>query len=385
MLVIFEGLDNCGKTTLVQMIKDYYLKIGIPAEISKEFETNIGKELKTMAKEGTLDPILKAYLFAADRHIRMKNITNEDLQERVMLFDRYVPSALAYRMTEGIDKNWITNINSVFPKADIGFFIDITPEESVKRNIDTKFNIKASPEHLAKVREAYLSIINENNLIYIDGMQPIQNIFDEVINNIEEYRKKMEKELESLLNELKKCEICKEKFGFQPHPIFLGNVNSKIVQISQAPSATVHETLKPFTDQSGKKLKYEWYMISDEKFYNPDNFYIAALAHCYPGKDKNGNDRMPPKICYETWIKKELEYINNKLYIIIGAKSAKVFFPKEDFNSLIFKNNKLNGKLAIVLPHPSPLNIKWFKEHPEFMEKRILEIREILSKVLEEN
>ena len=126
-------------------------------------------------------------------------------------------------------------------------------------------------------------------------------------------------------------------------------------------------------------------MIRDEDFYNPDNFYIAALAHCYPGKDKNGNDRMPPKICYETWIKKELEYINNKLYIIIGAKSAKLFFPKEDFNSLIFKNNKLNGKLAIVLPHPSPLNIKWFKEHPEFMEKRILEIIKIGEQKIEKN
>lgn len=69
--------------------------------------------------------------------------------------------------------------------------------------------------------------------------------------------------------------------------------------------------------------------------------------------------------------KKRTEYINNKIYIIIGAKSAKVFFPKEDFNSLIFKNNKLNVKLAIVLPHPSPLNIKWFKDHPNFMNKRI--------------
>ena len=183
---------------------------------------------------------------------------------------------------------------------------------------------------------------------------------------------------------LKKCDICKEKFGFQPHPIFLGNINSKIVQISQAPSATVHETLKPFTDQSGKKLKYEWYMIDDETFYNPDNFYIAALAHCYPGKDKNGNDRMPPKICYDKWIKKELEYINNKIYIIIGAKSAKVFFPKESFNELIFKDNYINGKLAIVLPHPSPLNIKWFKDHPEFMKKRIFEIRKIINKTLEE-
>ncbi len=194
----------------------------------------------------------------------------------------------------------------------------------------------------------------------------------------------MEKEFNKLINNLKSCEICKEKFGFQPHPIFLGNINSKIVQISQAPSATVHDTMKPFTDQSGKKLKYDWYQITDEIFYNPNIFYISALAHCYPGKNKNGNDKMPPKVCYEKWVRKELEYINNKLYIIIGSKAAKVFFPDKEFDDLIFNNNYLNGKLAIVLPHPSPLNIKWFKDHPDFMNKRIFEIRKIIYDLLEE-
>ena len=130
----------------------------------------------------------------------------------------------------------------------------------------------------------------------------------------------------TIVEQIKNCDLCEKQFGFKPHPIFGGNENSKIVQISQAPSATVHETLKPFTDMSGKKLKYDWYQITDDVFYNPDNFYIAALAHCYPGKDSRGNDRMPPKICYEKWIKQELKYIDNKIYILIGAKSAKTFF-----------------------------------------------------------
>ena len=201
--------------------------------------------------------------------------------------------------------------------------------------------------------------------------------------NIKE--KYMEKNFNNIIKEIRKCNICEDKFGFKPHPVVIGSATSKIVQISQAPSKMVDTILKPFTDQSGKKLKYEWYQITDEEFYNLDNFFITALAHCYPGKDKNGCDKAPPKICYEKWIKKELEYIDNILYIIIGAKAAKIFFPDEDYNDLIFKNNILFNKPAIVLPHPSPLNIKWFKDNPDFIKKRIIEIRKIINNTLNKN
>ncbi len=186
----------------------------------------------------------------------------------------------------------------------------------------------------------------------------------------------------SIQKQILKCDTCKEYFGFKPNPIVMGSSNSKIVQISQAPSANIHETRRPFTDQSGKKLKYEWYQITDEDFYDEENFYITALAHCFPGKSKNGGDKLPPSICYKKWIKQELDLINNKLYIIVGAKAAHVFFPEEKYEELIFKNNVLNGKKAIVLPHPSPLNIKWFKDNPRFYDERLKEIRKIIRETL---
>ncbi len=187
---------------------------------------------------------------------------------------------------------------------------------------------------------------------------------------------------DDLKKEIENCKFCEEKFGFEPHPIFWGKQNSKIVQISQAPSNKVHNSMKPFTDMSGKTLKYEWYQISDDDFYNQNNFFIGALAHCYPGKDKNGNDKQPPRCCFNKWIEKELKMLDNEIYIIIGAKAAKTFFPDSDYETVVFNNNIWNGKLTIVLPHPSPLNKKWLKDHPNFLNKRIYEVRDIINQTL---
>lgn len=33
-------------------------------------------------------------------------------------------------------------------------------------------------------------------------------------------------------------------------------------------------------------------------------------------------------------------------------------------------------------PHPSPLNKKWIKDHPKFLEERIFEIRNIINSTI---
>lgn len=189
-------------------------------------------------------------------------------------------------------------------------------------------------------------------------------------------------ELVSLQNRILQCRLCRDTFGFGPHPIVQGNHHAKIMQISQAPSKTVHETGRPFDDASGRKLRREWYRISDEDFYDPDYFYIVSMAHCYPGKAPGGGDRRPPGICSKRWLLKEMELVDNEIYVIIGGIAAGFFFPGEKMTALAFEDKQIHGKPAYILPHPSPLNMKWFKDYPEFMEKRVFEIQKEVHKVL---
>jgi len=192
----------------------------------------------------------------------------------------------------------------------------------------------------------------------------------------------MSDKFQDLRNQIKSCRYCEADFGFEPHPIVFGNPQSKIMQISQAPSRTVHNTGKPFNDASGRRLRSEWYKISDETFYNPDNFYIVSVAHCYPGKNPKGGDNRPPKCCADKWLSQELALVQNKIYILIGGAAASYFFPKQKLTELVFQNLTLNGKPAFVLPHPSPLNMKWFRDYPEFLKKRIYEIEKAVHETL---
>lgn len=188
------------------------------------------------------------------------------------------------------------------------------------------------------------------------------------IKDLEEFRRQMRVDLAL-------------KFGEGNIAPFWGNQNSKIVSISQAPSASVIKNQKPFSDKSGEKLRKQWYLVSDEIFYNPDNFYFTAVGMYYPGKGKNG-DLKPSLELAKKWLTEELSYLNPELFLVVGTLSAKFFFPKESFTKLVFTNQKVKGKPAFILPHPSPLNIKWFKDHPEFEKQRLKKIRNYIHEVL---
>lgn len=192
-------------------------------------------------------------------------------------------------------------------------------------------------------------------------------------------------EFEQLKQELQQCRACEHIFSHQPRPIFQGNQTARIMQISQAPSRLVMERGLPFCDASGKKLRNEWYEISEAQFYDPELFYIASIGRCFPGKHKQRGDLPPTTSCADRFLLRELALVEPRLYIIIGSYAARYLFGKEiPLEQLVFHDQTFKGKPTFVLPHPSLLNARWLKQHPEFETMRIPIIRNQLHHILQE-
>lgn len=189
---------------------------------------------------------------------------------------------------------------------------------------------------------------------------------------------------ETLKKTILNCNLCQTKFGFQPHPFVWGNPNAKIVQISQAPSKKVHETGIPFNDLSGRRLR-QWYGVTEDLFYNKKIFYMTAISHCYPGKDMNGKDIKPPFFCAKKWLRSELSMLHNDIYIIVGRFASTFLFPNKTFTELVYSAQTIDGKPAYVIPHPSPQNIKWFKDHPEFCKIYLPKLRSVIHNLLKKS
>ena len=189
-------------------------------------------------------------------------------------------------------------------------------------------------------------------------------------------------ELEKLQAQLRACRHCEGML--EPRPVVHGNPGAPILQVSQAPGKKVHETGIPFNDASGRRLRQDWYQISNAQFFDPDLFYITSMGHCYPGKGKSG-DKKPPRCCFDLWTRREIELKpGTRMMLVIGREAASRLFPKREFTELVFQDQEYDGIPCYVLPHPSPLNVRWFRMHPEFETQRMPVIREKLQQVLRE-
>ena len=190
--ISFEGIDGCGKTTQINLISKYLIDKDINNAIVREpGNTRISESIREILLDNNnnISKITETLLFLSARSHLVNEVIKPEMNEKIILCDRYLDSTTAYQgygnefNIDAIDEMNKFATDKLFP--DLTIIFDIDPKTSFKRinkrsldRMETK-----GLEYFEKVRNGYLQIadLNQDRCKVIDcNRKEIMSIFNEV-------------------------------------------------------------------------------------------------------------------------------------------------------------------------------------------------------------
>lgn len=205
MFITFEGIDFCGKSTQVELLKNYFERKGKSVQVIREpGGTEISEKIRDILldkKNNKMFMETELLLFSASRaQLVREKIFPFIKQGEIVISDRFHDSSTAYQgFGRGLPIDSVLNVHKLAigeTIPDITFIIDIPVEVAVKRKSEKTHQELdrievSSNDFFEKVRNGYLTLAkNEKRFRVIDGTQSIETIHKLIINYIEELEHK---------------------------------------------------------------------------------------------------------------------------------------------------------------------------------------------------
>jgi dTMP kinase len=187
MLIVFEGLDQSGKQTQAERLRDWLRLEGRKARLVSfpDYGTSIGEEIaRALQGERDFEPDVMQLLYVANRYERRLDIQRWLGGGLVLVADRYLASSIAYGEAQGLDPVWLSEIQRFLPPATLTILLDIAPETAVARKAVDRDRYERDLAMQARVRESYRRQAEAGAWIVIDGERSKDAIAADVINAV---------------------------------------------------------------------------------------------------------------------------------------------------------------------------------------------------------
>jgi dTMP kinase len=138
-LIVFEGVDRCGKSTQCAKLVEHLESLGLPVELWRfpDRSTAIGKMIHSYLSNATnVDDGCIHLLFSANRWEKRDLMLEKLSQGITLVVDRYAFSGVAFTVAKGCDmlhKEWCMAPDTGLVAPDIVFFLDLSPEAAAER------------------------------------------------------------------------------------------------------------------------------------------------------------------------------------------------------------------------------------------------------------
>ena len=198
LFITFEGADGCGKTTQLNLLKDYLEKKNFKVKTTREpGAAGLGEKIREILLnyDGEVAFQCESFLFLADRAQHIETIVNPAVENgEIVLCDRHTDSTVAYQgYGRGLDIEQINMLNNIATggrKPDLTLVFDVDIQTSMQRVGSEKDRMEsAGTDFFNRVRNGYLEIAKKEpqRVKVIDSTLSIDNVHSQVLNIIKDY------------------------------------------------------------------------------------------------------------------------------------------------------------------------------------------------------
>jgi dTMP kinase len=184
LLIAFEGLDQSGKQTQAELLRDGLKQSGRKARLVSfpDYGTSIGEEIaRALAGEREYGPDVMQLLYVANRYERKDDLKRWLDGGLILVCDRYMASSVAYGEAFGLDPAWLIDMQKYLPQPALTIMLDITPDTAVQRKAVDRDRYERDLALLARVRKSYHRQAAEQNWLVLDGVRSKEAIATDVI------------------------------------------------------------------------------------------------------------------------------------------------------------------------------------------------------------
>ena len=186
VLIAFEGLDQSGKETQAQLLRDRLRQNGNKSRVVSfpDYGTSIGEEIaRALQGERDYPSDVMQLLYVANRYERRSDLERWLAGGLVIICDRYVASSIAYGTAQDLDPAWLTDIQRFLPEPNLTVLLDIMPETAARRKAIGRDRYERDLALLGRVRKSYLEQLQET-WVRVDGEQSKEDVAEEVFSSV---------------------------------------------------------------------------------------------------------------------------------------------------------------------------------------------------------
>jgi len=187
LLIAFEGLDQSGKQTQAERLRDRLKAEGHKSRLVSfpDYGTSIGEEIaRALQGEREYGPDVMQLLYIANRYERKPDLQRWLDGGLILVCDRYMASSIAYGDAQGLDAAWLAEMQKFLPTPLMTIMLDIAPATAVQRKSVDRDRYERDLAMQERVRESYRRQAAAGGWTVLDGERTKEAIAADVFSAV---------------------------------------------------------------------------------------------------------------------------------------------------------------------------------------------------------